>query len=143
MTRTKRQQQKLETPQPHTKSLVDNNTFEQSREPAVQSTNMAMVSIKKCGDEGADVGLVDHYLSLGYQFKAESSAGSIEMVIPRERAEAIRQASIAEHYRRVKGAERAAVGNDINLVEDRTERLVPKSAKEFFDRMGLPDDPNG
>jgi hypothetical protein len=98
---------------------------------------MATVTIKKSGDEGIDVGLVDHYVSLGYQFKEKSPTGSIEMEMPRDRVMALHQATIDEHYRRVKGAQKASLGADVNLVEDRSEVLSPKSDQEMIDSMDL------
>ena len=111
----------------------------------VKKTNtkpeMASITVKKSGDEGIDVGMVDHYLSLGYQYKDKSPSGSVVMEMPREKAAALHQASIDEHYRRVKGAQRASVGADVHLVEDKTEVLNPKSAQDFIGTMGLENEP--
>ena len=101
---------------------------------------MASISVKKSGDEGIDVGLVDHYLSLGYQYKDKSPSGSVVMEMPRERAASLHQSAIDEHYRRVKGAQRASVGLDVHLVEDKTEVLNPKSAQDFLGTMALEED---
>ena len=102
---------------------------------------MATVSIKKSGDEGIDVGLVDHYVSLGYHFKEKSPSGSTVMEIPRETANSMNQSAIDEHYRRVKGTQRASVGPDVNLVEDKTEILNPKSAQDLIGTMNLDHEP--
>ena len=113
--------------------------------PVEKSTNnpgMASVTLKKSGDEGIDVGLVDHYISLGYQFKEQSPSGSTVLEMPREQALAINRSSVDEHYRRAKGAQRASVGADVNLVEDKTEILNPKSPQDFIGTMGLENEPD-
>ncbi len=110
------------------------------QEPVTKVNNrpeMATVSIKKSGDEGIDVGLVDHYVSLGYQFKEQSSSGSVVMEMSRDQADRLNQSAIEEHYRRVKGTQRASVGADVHLVEDKTEILTPKSAQDLIGAMGL------
>lgn len=106
-------------------------------EKANDRPEMATVSIKRSGDEGIDVGLVDHYVSLGYHFKETSPSGSTVMEIPREKANLMNQSAIDEHYRRVKGTQRASVGPDVNLVEDKTEILNPKSAQDLLGAIGL------
>ena len=106
-------------------------------EKANDRPEMATVSIKRSGDEGIDVGLVDHYVSLGYHFKETSPSGSTVMEIPREKANLMNQSAIDEHYRRVKGTQRASVGPDVNLVEDKTEILYPKSAQDMLGAIGL------
>ena len=102
---------------------------------------MAVVTIKKSGDEGIDVGLIDHYVSLGYQFKEQSPSGSVMMEMPKDSANARYQASMDEHFRRAKGAERASLGPEIKLVEDRSETLNPKSAQDLIGTMKLDNEP--
>ena len=109
-------------------------------EESSKRPNLATISINLSGDEGIDVSLVDHYLSLGYRYRDKSPSGSVKMDIPRDRAAALHQASIDEHYRRAKGAQRASVGSDVHLVEDKTEVLNPKSAKDFLGTMALDED---
>ena len=115
--------------------------FEQPPERKILNRpNLATISVKMSGDEGIDVGLVDHYLSLGYRYRDKSPSGSVRMDIPRDKAAALHQASIDEHYRRAKGAQRASVGSDVHLVEDKTEVLNPKSAQDFLGTMALEED---
>ena len=118
----------------------ETRTSDRDDRSAERNPAMAVVTLKKCGDEGADAGLLDLYQSLGYQVKSQSTGGSIEMEMPRDKALAVAQAAIDEHYRRVKGAQRASVGPDVNLVEDRTETFTPKSAEDLIGKLGLDEE---
>ena len=114
---------------------------QQSTAKKNEQSGMNAVSLKKSGDEGIDIGLVDHYLSMGFQYRKRSGSGSAELEIPKEIAESINKKAIEEHYGRVRGAQRASVGPDVNLVEDRTETFTPKTAEEFLGGMGLEEEP--
>ncbi len=104
-------------------------------------SELVTLTLRKCGDEGVDAGLVDLYQSLGFQVKGETPAGSLELQMPRDQVDRLGKASIEEHYRRAKGAERASLGPEVKLVEDRSEKLNPKSAQELIGAMKLEDDP--
>ena len=120
---------------------MNKETFEQAPvEKLNDRPDMAEVTLKKSGDEGIDVGLVDHYASLGFQYRETTPSGNVIMQMPRDQVMSLGQAAIDEHYRRVKGAERASVGPDVNLVEDKTERFTPKSASDFIGNLGLEEE---
>ena len=123
-------------------NLVSHTSAKAGAESKAGTTSdVVTINVKRCGDDGADAGLIDLYQAQGFQYKTESQAGCTVMELSRDRAEEIRLSAIKDHYGRAKSTQRASVGPDVNLVEDRTETFQPKSPEDFLGAMGFEVEP--